>query len=118
MDITIAENSFPNFLLCRHVNEKGQLHHETEPAVVKSFPDGIVTKEWYQFDKLHRPEGPAIEISNGYSEYWLNGYLHRLNGPAIVTSEGLTYYYIESKQYEKETYLNAVAKYKLKQLVG
>ena len=30
------------------------------------------TKFWYQNDRLHRTDGPAIEYPNGSIEYWLN----------------------------------------------
>ena len=31
------------------------------------------SKFWYLNDKLHREDGPAIEYTNGYKEWHLNG---------------------------------------------
>ena len=41
------------------------------------------TREWYLNDKLHREDGPAIELANGTKAWCLNGDLHREDGPAI-----------------------------------
>lgn len=45
------------------------------------YPNG--TKVWYQEDKLHRLDGPAIEHFYGRKEWWINGLRHREDGPAI-----------------------------------
>lgn len=31
------------------------------------------TKKWYKNGKLHRDDGPAVEYSDGYKEWFLNG---------------------------------------------
>jgi hypothetical protein len=31
------------------------------------------SKYWFQSGSLHREDGPAIEYSAGYAEYYLNG---------------------------------------------
>jgi hypothetical protein len=31
---------------------------------------------------------PAIELLNGHTELWEDGYLHRENGPAVITRQG------------------------------
>ena len=38
---------------------------------VTVFDDG--TKWWHLNDKLHREDGPAIEMANGDKAWWLNG---------------------------------------------
>ena len=48
--------------------------------------DKYGNKYWYFNGQLHRVDGPAIENSNGYKEWWLNG--HRIDGPAIEYSNG------------------------------
>jgi len=35
------------------------------------------------FNKLHKLDGPAIELENYSKEWWINGKRHRLDGPAI-----------------------------------
>ena len=30
-------------------------------------------KQWFLNDKLHREDGPAIELANGYKAWYLNG---------------------------------------------
>ena len=42
-------------------NEKGQIHRKNGPAIVRANVD----KEWWQNDKLHRIDGPAVEFNNG-----------------------------------------------------
>ena len=34
-------------------------------------------------DVLHREDGPAIELTNGYKSWYKNGKYHREDGPAI-----------------------------------
>ena len=66
------------------------LEADQEPTL-RVNPDG--TKEWYQNDKRHRLDGPAIEYPNG-SKYWYqNGKLYRLDGPAIERPDGAKYWY-------------------------
>jgi hypothetical protein len=31
------------------------------------------SKYWYLNNRLHRDDGPAVECSDGYNEWWLNG---------------------------------------------
>ena len=38
---------------------------------IKTDPDG--TKYWFQNDRLHRTDGPAIEKPDGTKDYWING---------------------------------------------
>ena len=40
-------------------------------------------KYYYEGDKLHRADGPAVEWANGTKEWWLNGKRHRADGPAV-----------------------------------
>jgi len=45
------------------------LHRDDGPAV--EMGDGF--KCWHQHGHLHRVDGPAIEWPDGHKEYWLNG---------------------------------------------
>jgi hypothetical protein len=46
---------------------------------------------------LHRHDGPAVEWSDGYEEWYVDGKLHRLDGPAVEWPDG-----------DKEWYVNDV----------
>jgi len=59
---------------------------------VKVYPDG--TKYWFLNDRLHREDGPAIELASGTTEWYLNDRLHREDGPAIEGSGGYKAYYL------------------------
>ena len=37
------------------------------------------TIEWFQNDKRHRLDGPALEFADGYKAWYQNGKLHRLD---------------------------------------
>jgi hypothetical protein len=40
-------------------------------------------REWFQDDKLHRIDGPAIERADGTREWYRDGKRHREDGPAV-----------------------------------
>ena len=70
-------------------------------------------KYWYQNDKLHRLDGPAVEWANGSKVWCQNGKYHRLDGPAIEYANGNKYWYIEDVNYteaEFNTKVNPSAK--------
>ena len=60
-----------------------KLHRDDGPAVMI---DG--TEFWYQFGKLHREDGPAIIYSNGTKIWYRYNLRHRLDGPAIECAPG------------------------------
>ena len=49
-------------------------------------PNG--TKIWRLNGKLHREDGPAMELSDGTKFWFLNGQRHRKDGPAVEWSDG------------------------------
>ena len=51
--------------------------------------------------QLHRIDGPAIECSDGYKEWWVNGQLHRIDGPAVEESDGSKAWYVNGKKIEE-----------------
>jgi len=71
----------------------GKLHREDGPAV--ELPGG--TKQWYLNGKRHREDGPAIEYANGTKEWYLNGKRHREDGPAIERANGGKSWYINDE---------------------
>jgi hypothetical protein len=64
---------------------------------VKVFDDG--SKYWYQNDKLHREDGPAVEWADGSKYWYLNGERHREDGPAMEWANGIKQWYLNDKEY-------------------
>ena len=75
---------------------------------VKVFEDG--TKYWYLNDKLHREDGPAIELANGTTEWYLNDKLHREDGPAVEGAGGYKAYYLNNKPLTEQEHKRATTK--------
>ena len=38
---------------------------------------------WYRDDRLHREDGPAVELKSGVTEWYIDGKRHRIDGPAV-----------------------------------
>jgi hypothetical protein len=53
------------------------------------------SKLWYQYGKLHRINGPAIEYANSTLEWYQNGKLHNEYGPAIIRANGISEWFIK-----------------------
>ena len=62
-----------------------KLHREDGPAIQLANGD----KWWYLNDKRHREDGPAIEMANGDKFWYLNDKLHREDGPAVENAKWL-----------------------------
>jgi hypothetical protein len=57
------------------------------------------TKRWFNdAGQLHREDGPAIEYSDGSTEYYINGKEHRLDGPAVEFVSGTKFWYINGEE--------------------
>jgi hypothetical protein len=64
--------------------------------ICKVYKDG--TKSWYLNGKLHREDGPAVELTNG-TKYWcLNNKYHREDGPAIEFADGCKSWYLNDER--------------------
>ena len=55
------------------------------------------TQSWYQDDKLHRLDGPAVMRADGSQVWYQDDKLHRLDGPAVIHADGDQYWYQERK---------------------
>jgi hypothetical protein len=73
------------------------LHRTDGPAVEGS--GGY--KEWYLNDNLHRETGPAIEWHDEYKAWWLNGKRHREDGPAIEYANRYKEWYLNGKRHRE-----------------
>jgi hypothetical protein len=89
----------------------GKLHRTNGPAITTL----VGNKFWYQNGELHRIDGPAIKYISGTNEWWQNGQLHRTGGPAIEHHNGdLEWWYkgICTKIFNKQAYINLLKVYK------
>ncbi len=55
------------------------------------------TREWYRRGRLHREDGPAIELSDGSKGWAEDGVWHRVGGPAVELADGTTQSYIRGR---------------------
>ena len=85
--------------------------------------ESIVTQDEYgnieyvnEKGVYHREDGPALEYSDGYKAWYINGKRHREDGPAIIFSNGETSYYLNNNYYTKEDWEAEVAKLKLERI--
>ena len=70
-------------------------------SYIKEYEYG--SKLWYQNDKYHRLNGPAIEYCDGSKCWYQNDRLHRLHrldGPAIENVDGDNYWFYEDQKIE------------------
>src|SRR5690554_3848562 len=59
--------------------------------------------EWYNLkDELHREDGPAIESTNGFKGWYLNGQRHRKDSPAIEYADGTKEWYKNDKLHRED----------------
>ena len=95
-------------------NEKGDFHREDGPAIELS--DG--TKEWYINGERHREDGPAYEKPNGtITKVWfINGLIHREDGPSKIWSNCREDYYLNGKMYTVEDWQKHILKIKLERI--
>ena len=68
----------------KYYNKRGKLHRKDGPAI--ELAGG--RKEWYQNGKRHREDGPAVEDADGSKKWYQNDKRHRLDGPAIEWANG------------------------------
>jgi hypothetical protein len=59
-----------------------------------SLYNGILIKEYYANNLVHREDGPAREFSSGEKHWCLHGHLHREDGPAVVYANGVKCWYL------------------------
>ena len=64
------------------------------------------SKTWYQNGERHRLDGPACEYANGNKFWFQNGKRHRLDGPAIEYADGDKEWFIEGKELTEEEFNN------------
>jgi len=80
--------------------QDNKYHRIDGPAVECASGD----KFWYQNGEYHRIDGPAIEYINGTKYWFQNGKHHRIDGPAREYANGEKYWYIEGVCYFEHKY--------------
>ena len=63
--------------------------------------DSHYTK-WYLNEKLHREDGPAVELTNGNKVWYLNGQWHREDGPAVELTNGNKWWYFNGQRHRTD----------------
>lgn len=56
---------------------------------------------WYLNNKLHREDGPAVEMSDGTQIWYRKNIKHRVDGPAVIHSSGYVEYWLYGNRVEK-----------------
>lgn len=67
---------------------------------------------WFNKEgELHRKDGPAIEMSDGSKEWYVNGERHRIDGPSVEWRDGNEVYWLDGKYYNKKEYREKANEY-------
>jgi len=67
------------------------------------------TTRWYNLeDQLHRENGPALEYTDGYKEWYINGKLHREDGAAVEWADGDKEWWLNDVEYTEEEWKRKV----------
>jgi len=69
-------------------------------SICKTDADG--TKHWFLDDKLHRTDGPAIELVNGDKYWYFDNKRHRTDGPAVECASGTKYWFLDGKRHRTD----------------
>jgi len=95
-----------------NVNEVVYLGDEMSKVVYCNSSGRIYVEYYYEEDKLHREDGPAViayyESGNKkLGSYYLNGKLHREDGPAVIAyyesgNKKLGSYYLNGKLHRED----------------
>ena len=64
---------------------------------IEEFPESGTKIHWKN-DSIHCELGPAIEGTNGFQAWYIDGVIHRLDGPAIIKANGTKEWWINGKQ--------------------
>ena len=67
----------------------------TSQTHMQEYPNG--DKFWSKNLKLHRDDGPAVELADGTKKWYRNGQLHRDDGPAVIDASGAEFFYRDGK---------------------
>jgi hypothetical protein len=83
---------------------RGRVHREDGPAV--ELDDG--TKEWFLSDQRHREDGPAVVRADGTKEWWLDDARHRDDGPAVEWADGAREWWLDGEKMTQEEHARRI----------
>ena len=67
--------------------------------------DECGTRRYFNTDgKLHRTDGPAVEMSDGSKSWYQNGLRHRTDGPAIEYSDSGKVWFINGEELSEDEF--------------
>lgn len=92
VEIVVDDDRTARFLL------HGVLHRDGGPAIMRPGPSGHYDEVWwYRFGKIHREDGPAIELADGSKKWFCDGKPHREDGPAVERADGSKEYWLDGE---------------------
>lgn len=97
-----------------YFDESGRLHREDGPAV--EMPDGH--KSWWKHGVCHRLDGPAIIQSNGNQYWYVEGRLHNDKGPSVIQISGKKWYYLYGQEISEKKFYNMLKMNEAKAMLG
>jgi len=65
-------------------------------------------KQYFRGCLVHREDGPAIDHTDGYKAWCLNGKSHREDGPVIENIDGYKEWWLNGRRYSEEKYYKIV----------
>jgi len=88
-----------------HINKYGhKLYYKDRAMTIRHRLDGPAVeytdayKAWYVDGQLHRLDGPAFESADGRKYWYVDGRPHRLDGPAIEYTNGHKAWYVDGQR--------------------
>ena len=75
-----------------------------DPSLIREV-DRVGTVRYRNSDyQLHREDGPAVESSDGFRMWFLDGKLHREDGPAVERPNGTRFWYRNGERLSEEEF--------------
>jgi len=76
-----------------------------DDSTTKMYIDKNGTKRYYNSKgKLHRKDGPAVEVINGDKWWYKEGQVHRIDGSAIEWEDGDKFWFILHKRLNEKDF--------------
>ena len=88
--------------------QNNKLHRLDGPALILTTGPEV----WFKDGKQHREDGPAVIVHDSKA-WWKDGKLHRTDGPAITGGIRKSQWYLENKWLTKESWFNKLTKEQL-----
>lgn len=87
---------------CTHLNQTAEeLNSYPQEWVKELIPKNFLGSSIVIYDNeghVNNSTGPAVEYGDGTLEWWQNDKPHREDGPAVIRANGETEYYVHGRQ--------------------